>query len=275
MADEPPSPHEATDVLGSPDEVEWKGRLTLVPGAVLVLDAVLQGSEQIGPEAHPYDERIRVSVGMPLRQSSGRRAAERDQGRKRRDQGDGGCGEDEKKNEEEADGAVPMRQPFSTSVSGGTTAHATPTTALGSAEAGVLEDGDGDLIRDIRHRSTALSAERNTKLDELAAHERERPVRSCPELLDLIPVGEVDLASAPEPVLRRLFEAFRLEISYDRRSGIADCKVTLTGAAIDQQGGIATDVMAEARGGGAAPGFPSAWRLRGDPTHRGNPRRAR
>ncbi|GAA2141631.1 recombinase family protein [Actinomadura napierensis] len=119
----------------------------------------------------------------------------------------------------------------------------------------LLEDGDGDLMRDIRQRSAALSAERNAKLDELAAHERQRPVRSCPELLDLISVGEVDLTGAPEPVLRRLFEAFRLEISYDKRSGIADCKVTLTGAAIDQQGRIAADVVAEARtgGGGAAP----------------------
>ncbi|MBO2464453.1 hypothetical protein J4709_43470 [Actinomadura sp. LCR2-06] len=119
----------------------------------------------------------------------------------------------------------------------------------------LLEDGDGDLMRDICQRSVALSAERNGKLDELAAHERERPVRSCPDLLDLIPLGEVDLTRAPEPVLRRLFEAFRLEISYDKRSGIADCKVTLTGAAIDQQGRIAADVMAEARagGGGAAP----------------------
>jgi hypothetical protein len=33
----------------------------------------------------------------------------------------------------------------------------------------------------------------------------------------------------PEAILRRLFEAFRLQVHYDKRTNIATCWITLTG----------------------------------------------
>jgi site-specific DNA recombinase len=37
----------------------------------------------------------------------------------------------------------------------------------------------------------------------------------------------VQLAGVAEPVLRRLFEAFRLQVRYDRPANLATCQVTL------------------------------------------------
>ena len=56
---------------------------------------------------------------------------------------------------------------------------------------------------------------------------------------------EVDLAEVPEPVLWRLFEAFRLEIRYDKRTDTADCRITLTGTAIDMLGAAAAEALPE------------------------------
>lgn len=112
------------------------------------------------------------------------------------------------------------------------------------------EEGDGDLVRDIRERSAALSAERNAKLDELAKVERHQPERPCPELLDLLPTGKVDLAKAPEPLLRRLFEAFRLEIRYDKRTDVAECQITLAGVTGTNQADIAHGVVGDTVTGG-------------------------
>ncbi|MWA07405.1 recombinase family protein [Actinomadura sp. LD22] len=108
-----------------------------------------------------------------------------------------------------------------------------------------LEDDDEDLFSSIRERSATLSAERNAKLAELARVEQQRPPRLCAELLEALPEGEVDLAEVPEPVLWRLFEAFRLEIRYDKRTDTADCRITLTGAAIDMLGAAAAEALPE------------------------------
>ncbi|MFI0423556.1 hypothetical protein [Spongiactinospora sp. 9N601] len=45
----------------------------------------------------------------------------------------------------------------------------------------------------------------------------------------MIPVGTAELALLPEVVLRRLFDAFRLEIHFDKPTSPATCKVTITG----------------------------------------------
>lgn len=106
-----------------------------------------------------------------------------------------------------------------------------------------LEEDDEQLMRDIRARSAVLSAERNARLAELSAVENARPARSCPELLDLLPAGAVDLSKAPEPVLRRLFEAFRLDVRYDKRTDVAECQVTLSDVTLGQQERTATEVL--------------------------------
>jgi site-specific DNA recombinase len=52
-------------------------------------------------------------------------------------------------------------------------------------------------------------------------------------LIDYLPVNAVDLAALPDELSRRLFEALRLEISYDCRTRPATCRVTLVGETID------------------------------------------
>ncbi|WP_431868134.1 hypothetical protein [Nocardiopsis eucommiae] len=48
-------------------------------------------------------------------------------------------------------------------------------------------------------------------------------------MLDEIPIGAVELEEVPEEALRRLFEAFRLEVVHDKRSKRAHIRVTLAG----------------------------------------------
>lgn len=52
--------------------------------------------------------------------------------------------------------------------------------------------------------------------------------------IDALPVGEADLASLPEEVVRRLFEAFRLQVRYDAGADLARCRVTISGDSLDQ-----------------------------------------
>lgn len=52
------------------------------------------------------------------------------------------------------------------------------------------------------------------KLNDLHALRGEEPERgsASPNLLEQLSVGDVNLASAPEGLLRRIFESFRLEV---------------------------------------------------------------
>ncbi|HKF19486.1 MAG TPA: zinc ribbon domain-containing protein [Candidatus Dormibacteraeota bacterium] len=91
---------------------------------------------------------------------------------------------------------------------------------------------DDELIRHIRARATSLAAEHSSKLTELKQLERADLASPRPELLDALPFAAVDLAMALEPILRHLFEAFRLEVCYDRRLNTATCRVTVAAESI-------------------------------------------
>ena len=52
-----------------------------------------------------------------------------------------------------------------------------------------------------------------------------------PDLLDTLPViGPIDVDLLPENLVRRLFEALRLEIRYDKTANRATCRITLFGS---------------------------------------------
>jgi len=100
------------------------------------------------------------------------------------------------------------------------------------------DDFDGQLIRDINARAAHLAAEREHKTAQLTELERTPPVAPCPELIDALPTGSslnLDLARLPEPQLRHLFEAFRLQVRYDRRTHTATCRIVLAGEILAQQ----------------------------------------
>ncbi|PSK81882.1 hypothetical protein CLV63_1453 [Murinocardiopsis flavida] len=53
-------------------------------------------------------------------------------------------------------------------------------------------------------------------------------------MLDAIPVQAVELDKVPEEVLRRLFEAFRLELTYDKWANHVHIRVTLAAESLDE-----------------------------------------
>jgi site-specific DNA recombinase len=91
-----------------------------------------------------------------------------------------------------------------------------------------IEEPDPVFTRDVHARAAKLSADCEAKAALLTELENNQPTRPCPALLDLLPTGRINFETASEPMLRRLFDAFRLEIRYDRETNIASCQVTIT-----------------------------------------------
>ena len=95
------------------------------------------------------------------------------------------------------------------------------------------DDPDQDLIRDINERRAELRAERARLEHELAELDEELAHAPNPALLDQLPVSPVDLSELPDDISRRLFEALRLEISFDHDHEQVTFRITLTGDTID------------------------------------------
>ena len=94
----------------------------------------------------------------------------------------------------------------------------------------VTDDPDGVLAQDVNRRLVQLAHEQDVKRGELRDL-RSNPVPSSgrsTELLDYLGhVTSTQLEAAPEPALRRLFDATALTIYYDPRDRLAVCHVTL------------------------------------------------
>jgi site-specific DNA recombinase len=80
----------------------------------------------------------------------------------------------------------------------------------------LTDDPAGELVRDIQIRAIKLAQQQEEKTTELRRLHQAEPVRQNPELLDSLPIGVPDLTQLPEQILRRLFEAFRLEVFFDK-----------------------------------------------------------
>src|SRR5262249_26049378 len=96
----------------------------------------------------------------------------------------------------------------------------------------LVEDPDQDLIRDINERRAELRAHKQhceTQLAELEARILDAP---NPDLIDALPVMEIQIDQLPEDLARSLFEALRLEIHYNKHTNTATCRITLTGQTI-------------------------------------------
>jgi site-specific DNA recombinase len=98
------------------------------------------------------------------------------------------------------------------------------------------DDTDGATFRRIRERMDELENERLRKLKDLHALRGEESDAdpASPDLLDQLPVSDVNLSSAPEHVLRRMFESFRLQVRYDKVASWATCRVAIREEALDQ-----------------------------------------
>lgn len=80
----------------------------------------------------------------------------------------------------------------------------------------LAEVPDQELLNDISRRRAELAAEHRELTEQLQQLRDTEPQQANPDLLDQLPIGPCDIAALPEPLARRLFEALRLEIHYDK-----------------------------------------------------------
>ncbi|MDQ6909603.1 MAG: hypothetical protein M3Z84_02270 [Actinomycetota bacterium] len=89
-----------------------------------------------------------------------------------------------------------------------------------------MDDSDGSLLRAVRDRHRELTGQRDEKVATLATitDSLSPSAAGGEDLLDRLVHADADaLRDAPEAVLRALFDAFRLRVSYDNRTGEAVC----------------------------------------------------
>jgi site-specific DNA recombinase len=85
-----------------------------------------------------------------------------------------------------------------------------------------------------RHQRTPRRTPRTkqhyeTQLANLQAHILHTPNA---DLIDTLPITEIQIDQLPEALARSLFEALRLEIHYNKHTNTATCRITLTGQTI-------------------------------------------
>jgi hypothetical protein len=104
------------------------------------------------------------------------------------------------------------------------------------------DDPGGALFEQIARRLGELHREQQTKLAELRAVVAERPDgdEQSVDLLELLPLMTSErLATAPEPLLRTLFERFQLQVRYHKPQKRATVRVALSD---DSLGGLLASV---------------------------------
>jgi hypothetical protein len=119
------------------------------------------------------------------------------------------------------------------------------------------DDPRGVMFRRVRDRLEELEQDRLAKLEELRTlEEAEDPGREAQavEVLEGLPVLPEGLSSAPEERLRRLFECFRLNVSYEKPTNLAHVRVSISedtaeqvfgdGAVLGDGGGEGTNCAA-------------------------------
>ncbi|QIS02327.1 hypothetical protein F5X71_08330 [Nocardia brasiliensis] len=110
----------------------------------------------------------------------------------------------------------------------------------------LLDDPDPDFAADINQRRAELNDERARLRGTLAAVEAEVVETPNLNLIDALPTGYVDIQALPYELARQLFEAFRLEVRYNKTHHRAKYRVTLTGQTLRLAADIATTALGTA-----------------------------
>jgi hypothetical protein len=113
------------------------------------------------------------------------------------------------------------------------------------------DDPGGTLFEQIARRLGGLDREQQAKLAQLRAVLGQRPDadEQAVDLLELLPLLTPErLATAPEPLLRALFERFQLQVCYHKPQNRATIRVALSDDSLD--GLLAS--LGDIEGGGAA-----------------------
>jgi hypothetical protein len=96
----------------------------------------------------------------------------------------------------------------------------------------LIADPDPDLIRDINERRAELRAQKQHYQTQLADLEARILHAPNPDLINALPITEIQIEQLPEDLARSLFEALRLEIHYNKPTNTATARITLTGQTI-------------------------------------------
>lgn len=106
----------------------------------------------------------------------------------------------------------------------------------------LVDNPDRDFIRDLNERRVELQEQQIDLEGQLAGLEAAIREIPNPGLLCELPITSIDLTDMSDEMSRLLFEVLRLEIHYDHRTGLATCRITLTGGSIAAVAGVA-DLM--------------------------------
>jgi site-specific DNA recombinase len=93
-----------------------------------------------------------------------------------------------------------------------------------------MPEPDQDFFRELNERRAELRDEKARLEADLGEVEQQIEEAPNPDLLDALPIGPIEVDQLPEDLARRLFEALRLEIHYDRFTNRATCRITLFGS---------------------------------------------
>jgi len=91
------------------------------------------------------------------------------------------------------------------------------------------QDEEGKLFAQIREQFYELNGQLEQRPRELTALDERQVNVDALDLLDALPTAAGRLDELPEPILRRLFQAFHLKVEYDRHTNFATIEVTLSG----------------------------------------------
>ncbi len=93
---------------------------------------------------------------------------------------------------------------------------------------------EGKLFAQVRQQFYDLEGQLQQRRHELTTLQERQADTDALDLLDALPTASGRLGELPQPVLRRLFQAFHLKVEYDRHTNWATIEVTLRGDDIDE-----------------------------------------
>ncbi|MEU3962941.1 recombinase family protein [Streptomyces buecherae] len=115
----------------------------------------------------------------------------------------------------------------------------------------LADNPDRRFVQGVQARVAEIDDQIRHTEAKLTDHRQQAPARQDPALIDALPLGRCEIAGLPDAVRRRMFEAFRLQIRFDKRANSAHCRVVLAADTVDATARIAAEAMEAGRSDGA------------------------
>ncbi|WP_408611074.1 recombinase family protein [Glycomyces xiaoerkulensis] len=102
----------------------------------------------------------------------------------------------------------------------------------------IADEVDSELIAGVADRQRQLGVERRELADRLARLERDLEQVPDQEVIEAVPVVDLELGRLPDELVRRLLEAFRVELAYDPARRTLTCRAAVSRALIPTLRGL-------------------------------------